>query len=130
MIFCPGVTGNGWYPPWSGGDEDITPITGNGAQMPCGFRDLKGQNDNIRTGSFYDWNWIRHLSNRGFPGDVDKEIYAPEDQTIADWYVVGNATGNHNKSKYKLSTVTFLERAVHVFSKRSHDLVNKVDNSR
>ena len=34
---------------------------------------------------------------------------------------------DHNKAKSNLSAVTFQERAVHIFSKRSHDLENKVD---
>ena len=35
-----------------------------------------------------------------------------------------------NMAKQKLSTVFFQERAVYVFSKRSHDQANKVDYSR
>ena len=35
-----------------------------------------------------------------------------------------------NKANEKISAVTFQERAVYVFSKRSHDLENKVDYNR
>ena len=87
------MTGNGWSPPWFGYSEDITPQTGKNVGMPCVFQELKSRDSSIRTASLYDWNWIRYMSNRGYPGMVDFEVFGSGSYEEADQYTADNATG-------------------------------------
>lgn len=72
-----GITSNDWSPPWRGHKQEITPVTGNDQELPCIFKELKSQDPSIRTGSFYDWEWFKFMSNRGYPGLIDKELFCP-----------------------------------------------------
>ena len=64
-------------------------------QIPCVFRDLKSQDENIRTAFFYDWYWMKYIGNVGFPGMVDWDVFEPEDDyLVSDWHLTGNASGN------------------------------------
>lgn len=55
--------------------EALTPSTGVNIPLPCGFSVIKGQDKNIRTAGFYDWDFLAYHMNFGNPGVVDKEVY-------------------------------------------------------
>ena len=69
-----GCISNDWSPPWMGYPGDVTPITGNGRPLPCGFTYLKGLDANIQTASFNNWPWCYWLSSRGTPGSADVHV--------------------------------------------------------
>lgn len=70
-----GVTRNTWRPPWKGYIGAITPTTGNDIPFPTVYRTLKAQNINIRTASFYDWDWHHYIMNYGDPNSLDLDHY-------------------------------------------------------
>lgn len=45
----------------------------DGWPFPCIFQSLKSQDTSIHTASFYDWNWLKYMANRGAPGSVDND---------------------------------------------------------
>lgn len=90
-----GVLNNFWTPPWQGAQRDITPVLGKDVSFPCIFDVIKGQDANIRTALFYDWEFFKFIGNKGRPGTVDKEYYVAPKLTNwleSDTLVVANAT--------------------------------------
>lgn len=70
-----GITSNGWRPPWKGFSQSITPTTGLDIPFPTVYRQLKAQDANIRTASFYDWDWHHNIMDYGDPGSMDIDFY-------------------------------------------------------
>ena len=75
-----GVTDNNWSAPWFfGKPQNITPITGNDKPFPCAFQQFKDNNINLKTSSFYSWEWFVNLGNVSIPGSIDREIFCMMD---------------------------------------------------
>lgn len=71
-----GILDNSWVPSWfeNNSTNNVSSIEGN-KHLRCLFEIIKRQNANLKTGFYYDWDWLEYFGNKYIEGSfIDDEF--------------------------------------------------------